>query len=175
MASKETLNLFDKIYYETYADILKYVVLNCSNIDDVKDIVQIIYLAVLKNIQKNKDVNRKYVFGIANKKIKDYYRFKYRYKIESLFSKKDELSLVDKIPADIDIEADVITKDDIDKIWEFLKREKVIISKIFYLYYYADTSLKEIATILNISESSVKNYLYRTIKKINNYLAKEDD
>lgn len=48
MASQETLKIFDELYYETYQDILKYVVCNCSNIDNVKDIVQNIYLEVLK-------------------------------------------------------------------------------------------------------------------------------
>ena len=48
MIDQETLNTFDKIYYETYQDVLKYIVVNCSNIEDVKDIVQNVYLEVLK-------------------------------------------------------------------------------------------------------------------------------
>ena len=31
MIDQETLNTFDKIYYETYQDVLKYIVVNCSN------------------------------------------------------------------------------------------------------------------------------------------------
>ena len=175
MTSQETLKIFDKLYYETYEEVVKYVVLNCSNIDDVKDIVQNIYLALLKSIEKNNDVNKNYVFGITSKKVKDYYRFKYKYKILPLFSKEDDVSLMDLVSSNVDIEKEVITKNDLDTIWEFLKKEKVIVSKIFYLYYYSNNSIKEIASTLNISEANVKNYLYRTIKKLNVYLNKDGD
>lgn len=32
MVDQETLNTFDKLYYDTYQDVLKYIVINCSNI-----------------------------------------------------------------------------------------------------------------------------------------------
>ena len=48
MIDQETLNIFDKLYNKTYKDILKYVVCNCSNTEDVKDIIQDIYVAILK-------------------------------------------------------------------------------------------------------------------------------
>ena len=50
MMSQETLNLFDELYYETYQDVLKYVIINCSNMEDVKDIIQNVYLEVLNKI-----------------------------------------------------------------------------------------------------------------------------
>ena len=53
MASQETLKTFDKYYYDTYQDILTFVVCNCSNIEDVKDIVQNTYLELYKKIKKN--------------------------------------------------------------------------------------------------------------------------
>ena len=40
MVDQETLKTFDKLYYDTYQDVLKYIVINCSNIEDVKDIIQ---------------------------------------------------------------------------------------------------------------------------------------
>lgn len=170
MINQKTLNKFDKIYKETYQDVLKYVVINCSNIEDVKDIVQNVYLEVLK-ILENKVINnnKSYIIGIAKNKINEYYRFNYKAKIISFFSKKedfDDLELIEKIPSKINIEKYVINNDDIEIIWNYLKRKKVIISKIFYLYYYDDMKIKEISKLLNISESNVKNYLYRTLKEL---------
>ena len=178
MIDQETLNTFDELYYSSYQDVLKYVVCNCQNIENVKDIIQNIYLEVFRKIKNNKLINKSYVMGIAKNKVKDYYRFNYKAKIISIFSSKsdsDALDLIDTIPANIDIELNLTKEEDIKIIWQFLKKKKVIISKIFYLYYYMDFELKEIAQELNISESNVKNYLYRTLKELKSLLKKEGD
>ena len=167
MIDQETLNTFDKLYYDTYQDVLKYIVINCSNIEDVKDIIQNVYLEVIKKM------NKSYIIGIAKNKIKDYYRFNYKVKITSLFSNiKDNknIDLVDTIDANIDIEKIIINKHDINLVWQYLKKQKTIIAKIFFLYYYMDYSIKDISLALNINESNVKNYLYRTLKKLNSLM-----
>ena len=43
MIDQETLKTFDILYYESYNEVLKYVICNCSNIQDIKDIVQNVY------------------------------------------------------------------------------------------------------------------------------------
>lgn len=55
-----------------------------------------------------------------------------------------------------------------------MKNKKSVIGKFFFLYYYENYSIKEIANILNISESNVKHYLYRTLQEINLFLGRED-
>lgn len=170
MIDQETLKNFDEIYAKTYANILKYVICNCSNIEDVKDIVQNIYLELLKVLHKKTTYNNlnAYIMGIAKNKVKEYYRFNYKNKIISLFSKKEDLELLDTIPNNIDLQKDLIQKEDLKFIWSYLKNKKVIIAKIFYLYYYSNISIKEIAKELNINESNVKHYLYRTLKELKN-------
>ena len=170
MIDQETLKKFDEIYAKTYANILKYVICNCSNIEDVKDIVQNIYLELLKVLHKKTTYNNlnAYIMGIAKNKVKEYYRFNYKNKIISLFSKKEDLELLDTIPNNIDLQKDLIQKEDLKFIWSYLKNKKVIIAKIFYLYYYSNISIKEIAKELNINESNVKHYLYRTLKELKN-------
>ena len=65
MIDQETLNKFDKLYNESYKNILKYVICNCSNVEDVKDIVQNVYVDLLKKINKiNIDNGNAYVMGI---------------------------------------------------------------------------------------------------------------
>lgn len=171
MIDHETLNMFDELYYATYSDVLNYVIINCSNMEDVKDIVQNIYLDVLNILRKNKtSISKSYIIGIAKNKVKDYYRFNYKNKIISLFSSiknKDEIDLIDAVDSGIDIEKTILNEENIKFIWEYLKRQNVIIFKIFYLYYYMDFTIKDISKALNISESNVKNYLYRTLDKFN--------
>ena len=61
MVDQETLSIFDKLYYDTYPEVLKYIVINCSNIEDVKDIIQNVYLEVLKKLNNNM---KKYLIGV---------------------------------------------------------------------------------------------------------------
>ena len=65
MIDQETLNKFDKLYNESYKNILKYVICNYSNVEDVEDIVQNVYVDLLKKINKiNIDNGNAYVMGI---------------------------------------------------------------------------------------------------------------
>ncbi|MCX4255171.1 MAG: sigma-70 family RNA polymerase sigma factor [Bacilli bacterium] len=172
MIDQETLDVFDKLYYSSYQDVLKYVICHCQNIDNVKDIIQNIYLDVFNKIKRDKKItiNKFYILGIAKHKVNDYYRFNYKAKITSIFSRKkdnNEISIIDTIASDIDLESELIKEENINCVWNYLKRKNVIVSKIFYLYYYMDFSIKDIANELSISESNVKNYLYRTLKELN--------
>ena len=180
MVDQETLHLFDELYYSTYESVLTYVVCNCSNIENVKDIVQNIYLEVLKKLEKEKTflINKAYIMGIAKNKVRDYYRFRYKNKLVSLFSfmdSKEDICLLDTVSSDIDIESDLIKEEDIQFIWAYLKKKKVVIAKIFYLYYYMDFEIKEIAEKVHMSESNVKNYLYRTLKELNVFMKKRGE
>lgn len=157
---------FNQIYDKTYPMISKYVILHCENIEDVKDILQDIYLEVYKLIKKNKIINEEYIMGITKNKIKDYYRFSYKHKIISLFTKYDDLELIDTIPDDFNLERNILLKCSNEEVWNYLKKKPVIISKVIYLYYYLEMSILEISQELNISESNVKNYIYRTLKEL---------
>ena len=167
MIDQETLNKFDKLYNESYKNVLKYVICNCSNIEDVKDIVQNVYVDLLKKINKiNIENDNAYVMGIAKNKVNEYYRFNYKVKLVNLFSKDEEFDMICNIPDDFDLQDEFIQKEDIKFIWDFLKKKKTIVFKVFYLYYYEDMSIKDIAGLLKISESNVKHYLYRTLNEL---------
>ena len=156
MTGQKALDKFDVVYNESYKDISRYVVLNANNIGDVKDILQNIYLEVYKNIDKVSDKN--YVFGIAKNVLKKYYRFK--------FLRKDDTEITDNIKSNINLEKTVMDKFDTELVWKYLKKKNKNIAKIIYLYYYEDFTIKEIANSLNLTESNVKNYIYRTLKEL---------
>ena len=168
MINQNTLKIFEDLYDKTYKNVLKYVVCNCSNVEDIKDIIQNIYMEVLKKIQKEVVFNNEnaYIMGIAKNKVNEYYRHKYKVKIVSLFANKNDEEFNIDIPDSFDLELDYIKKEDINFIWDFLKKKKIIIFKVFYLYYYEDLSIEIISKALNISQSNVKHYLYRTINEL---------
>ncbi len=92
MVDQLNLNYFNIIYEETYTDILKFIVIKCSNIDDVNDILQETYLEFWKILQK-KELNDKniksYIMGIALNKVRKHYSFIYKLNIISLFQKDE--------------------------------------------------------------------------------------
>lgn len=79
MIDYKTQDKFDKLYNETHRDILKYIVLNCYNLEDAKDILQSTYLEVYKKIDVVND--KKYIVGIAKNKIKRFIDLNIRSKI----------------------------------------------------------------------------------------------
>ena len=170
MIDQEALNTFNQLYEATYSDVLKYVIVHCSCMEDVKDIIQNIYVDVLMRLDKDKvPISEAYMMGIAKNKVKDYYRFRYKHKMVSLFSNiKDqkEIALIETLASDMDIDKMILKEEDIEFIWQYLKSQKIVIFKIFYLYYVMDFSIKDISKELCISESNVKNYLYRTCHRL---------
>ena len=178
MIDQLNLKQFDSIYEKTYNQVRKYIVCNCSNMDDVNDIIQESYLELYNAIKKNKNIENinKYLIGIAKNKIKRHYTILYRIRTISIFNKdNDETDLLDTIKNDYDLEEIIIKNDDIERIWNCLKTKKIIIQKIFYLYYELDLTIKEISQVLCISESYTKNCLYRTLKELQEFLRKDCD
>lgn len=166
MIDQRTLDKFEKLYKDSYDEVSRYVVCNCSDIEDVKDILQNIYLAAFKNMRKIED--KSYIMGIAKNKVKDFYRFKYRAKVTDT-----EEWEIEVIPDDFDLEKSFFLKYDAEKVWSYLKSKNVAVVKVFYLYFYSEMTIKDIAEELRMTESNVKNYLYRNLKEIGVYMERE--
>ena len=80
--------------------------------------------------------------------------------------KKSDEVLYDNISDNINLEKSVMEKFDTELVWNYLKKKGGNVSKIMYLYYYEDFTIKQIADTLNLTESNVKNYIYRTLKEL---------
>ncbi|MFR8233946.1 MAG: RNA polymerase sigma factor [Clostridia bacterium] len=172
---KVQIDKFEKIYNDTYNRTLKYIVVKCNNIEDVNDIMQDTYLELLNKIKRNKlekvENIENYILGIASNIIKRHYTKK---KKENIISYDDEENSVELlISDDFDLEENIITKENVDKIWSYIKGKELIIIKIFYLYYGLGLKISEIAQELEIGESNIKNKIYRTLKELKKYLGEE--
>ena len=70
----------------------------------------------------------------------------------------------------------IVNKNEWEKIWLYIKnKSNQNIPKIFYLYYNLDLTIKQISKELDLSESYVKNILYRTLKELYSKFNKECD
>ena len=74
MIDQETLKKFNELYDKTYDNVLKYVICNCFDIEDVKDIIQNTYLELLKVLNKKITLQNEnaYIMGIAKNKVKEF-------------------------------------------------------------------------------------------------------
>ncbi len=177
MIDQINLKKFNDIYDKTYNKVLKFVVCKCSNMEDVNDIVQEIYIELYEKITENYDIQNieSYVIGISKNKIKKHYGLLYKFKTLYLnHHDGDEFELIENIPSNVDIESITIRDVDLEIIWKQLKKKKIIIQKIFYLYYNLDFTIKEIVHELHLNESYIKNCLYRTLKELQKFMRKDD-
>lgn len=166
--NQQYIEQFNCIYDETYKNTLKFVVLKCGNMEDVFDILQKVYIEVFKYIKKKKIENpRAFVTDIAKKQIYKYYFFK-----KAVL----ELPLNEEIlDEENDIEDSILNQFDNERIWSFVKEEKIIVQKILVLHHLNGNTFKEIASELNLSENTVKTNYYRALQHLKSKLMKEDD
>lgn len=172
---KVQIDKFEKIYNDTYNRTLKYIVIKCNNIEDINDIMQDTYLELLNKMKRNKlekvENIDNYILGIATNIIKRHYTKK---KKENIISYDDEDNITELlIQDDFDLEESIITKYNIDKVWEYIKNKELITIKIFYLYFGLGLKISEIAQELGAGESYIKNKIYRTLKELKKYLGEE--
>lgn len=170
--------LFDTAYDAYFQKVTAYVVAKCSNIEDVKDIVQETFAELYRIIQRKGALYIKnaeaMVFRIAKCKLSDYYKSKKKDRILTplLPSGEDGDYEIDLTP-DIDIEEKYLNKETLREIFDYLKKKPLTVQKIFILYYYGDNTVKEIAEELSLTQSAVKHGLYRTIEEIRKVYQKE--
>ena len=178
MINQDNLNKFNKIYDETYSDVLKYVIIKCHNINDANDIIQEVYLEFWRILNKKELVNsniKSFLIGIAINKIRKHYTIVQRIK-SILASNKNDCDVLEKDKSNIDIEGLIIKKDDWDNVWNYIKQKKNRdVARIFYLYYVLELSIKDISRELNVGESYVKNIIFRTIKELYSLFGKGCD
>jgi RNA polymerase sigma-70 factor (ECF subfamily) len=118
------------------------------------------------------------VLKIAKQKIARNYTLLNRFKMfVSMTVKNDdnesvEIELSDSEINSMRMEDCVVNQIMLENVHRYIEKKPTEIGKIFYLFYNAGLSIPEIAEELSLSESSVKNKLYRTIKELRNLLVK---
>ncbi len=148
----------------------------CSNIEDVNDLVQDTYVELYNILKKKQKIYlencQSFVIGIAKKKIQRYYGLLYRLKNHNIYQVENEEI---ELPDDWDLEVETIKKLSAEAVWNYIKGKNIKVVKVFYLYYCTEIKISQIAKELSMSESNVKNILYRTIKDIKENVKIEGD
>lgn len=132
----------------------------CKNAEDAKDVVQDTFIAYMTSNQKFNDEGhiRAWLFRVTINKAKDF---------NKSFWKRNRMPLEDYMET-LPFE----TKEDsslFEAVLNLPEKYRVVI----HLFYYEDMSIKEISSVMRISESNVKVRLSRGRKLLKNVLMEE--
>ena len=149
--------------------------MKCNNIEDINDIIQDTYLELLKIVKKKKileieNINN-YIFGIENNIVKRHFYKKKKDNVVLFYN--DENNLNKNLEDNFDLEANIINKNNVEKVWDYLRKKDLVTTKVFYLYFALGLKIPEISKELEIGESNIKSRIYRTLKEIKKYLGKD--
>ena len=163
---------FEEIYQRTYLNTFKFITIHCYDVADINDILQDTYVEFYKILCKKRTLEmekiQNYIYGIAKNVIKRYGT-----------KKKNLVCLVNEEKEDIDVadtfdlEQNFMDNQDVKKVWNYIQNKDLMTFKIFYLYFVLGLKIVEIAQELKVTESNVKNRIYRTQKEIQKHLGKD--
>lgn len=185
MKNESIEDVFNKIYDETYHKCVVYVTCKCKNTEDIPDILQDTYTELYKTLlKKGNDYiknTQAYVLRIARSKVYDHYSLYDKFKdIIPLFGKNKEDEEYITIDINVDtfnnkLESNTIYKDSLNEIWSYIQIKSRGVQKAFYLFYYSDMKICDIAKELGENESTIKNRIYRTTNEIREKFGKDVD
>ncbi|MDY6990779.1 MAG: RNA polymerase sigma factor [Thermodesulfobacteriota bacterium] len=149
--------IFRMVYYRTRLPM------------DAEDLTQEIFVKAFKNLSKLRDPKRfrTWLFRMAVNRVADFYRKK---RLLAIFKTRDQDGEKDSKEAEAQQEAPSALDDVIkEEFWKHVtsfsenlsRREK----EVFFLRFMDHLSIREIAQVLDRSESAVKTHLYRGLKK----------
>lgn len=172
----------DRNYIRTRRALIIKSLIECKSgltLEKIRDRLEIQTISELFTVVKD-DIDGLINIGLNIEKIGEKYYFNDEINdfiipiIEN--SEKSEFTQEkDNLREKFDLEANIITKNNVAKVWKYLKQKDLITAKIFYLYFAVDLKITEISKDLELNESNIKNRIYRTLKELKRYLGKDVD
>lgn len=170
-------NIFDEYSDRVYKIAYKFV----NNPDEASDIVQDTFLKIYRNIEYFKNVNRERTISLiviyAKNASLDLLRKKSRKNkhFSSTYSDDDEVEN-DELPDDTDTPEEIIINRDIgERLAKYINMLPDSQREVIMLKYYHEMKEKEIAEILNITESTVSTRLSRAKEKLRELIGGSED
>lgn len=167
-AQKGDRNAFNRIIGLFHEDVFRLIYYRTRSRMDAEDMEQEVFLQAFRSISRLKDVSRfrSWLFTIAVNRVRDFHRKKKLLAFLGISGSEQETELPEK-------EADG-TPNALDQLLrrEFWSEVEKLSDKfssaereVFFLRFVDDLNIREIADVLNKSESAVKTHLYRALKK----------
>ena len=156
-----TTTEFDHIYTEYFAPLYRYCLSQTKHKEVAEDIIQNVFLKVLKKFSPDQLPPLPYFFTITRNTIIDYWKKKKEIIVD--ISTTPFISLLDERSNPAKIMDQEINSKEISRALEALSFEQ---KEILTLRFICDLSNPEISQLLNKSEKAVRQIQYRAIKKL---------
>lgn len=178
MAEQDQDAFFDELYDATHEKVLAYIVAKCGNTEDIADIFQETYTEIVRVIRRHGTAYLKnsqaFVMQVAKRKVYRHYKISQR--VRNIFERYGQMEEAgeDLREEGVSLEERLLTKMAVERAVYYLARKDELTKKVFYLHYHMELTIKEIAALLCLKESNVKNRLYRTQRELRACLEKEE-
>ena len=178
MSNPDIASRFDEIYNSTSKAVLAFITSKCRRTADISDIFQDTYMELYQVLSKRGagyvTNDKAFVFRIAKQKLARYYTLLERLRIfipmTTTNEDEDEVELSDFEVDTFSMEVFAVNQILLETARQYIQQKPEDVKKAFYLFYDVGLSIPEISRALAISESNVKNKLYRTLKELRNLL-----
>ncbi len=165
---------FESVYRQTYESIAKYVYFKVPQLVDAEDIVQEVYLRYYREVilkRKFIDHPQAYLLSMAANELKRYYAAKATNPIQLNSDDQDPL---ENVADETDLHAEAINAFTHEAIQREILTLSAIDQKILAGHVRFEMTFAEIATSLNLSESTVKTRYYRALKTLRHRLEHQE-
>ena len=176
MVDSNVVATFNNIYNATNNAVLSFVMAKCGNIADIQDIVQETYIELYRVLEKRGadyiENEKAFCLRIAKHKIHRHYSLAERLRMLVPLTWTDDGEESDFFELEADFMTDEFAIDRImvEEAKAFIRKKPQDVQKVFYLYYSLGNTIPEIAQLLGLGESNVKQKLYRTLKELREVL-----
>lgn len=164
----ETDAKFNKVYDETFASLKRFVASKCSNPFDIGDILQDTYTDYYRVLTKKGisyiENDADYLFRIAKRKLAKYYSLMQR--LRDIFPLPDQDDDYPGLADPCGVEEAVISSAETERILKKIKALPEDTQKLIYLCFNENMSLESISKETGLPLHTVKNKIYRGLKKI---------
>ncbi len=161
MSENQINREFEKVYYNCYDYIYKYLVTKIGSRETVEDVMQSVFLKYYQIISAGKGIlnPKHYILRMTKYAVADYYRSHHAVETQDI----SETEIIDESALDM-LERD--TAFTYEEIMYVVQKTDKLTYQIFVLHFQYGYTIDKTAKMLKIPTSTAKSKLYRELKRI---------
>jgi RNA polymerase sigma-70 factor, ECF subfamily len=167
-AQKGDRKAFDRIIGLFHEDVFRLIYYRTRSRMDAEDLEQEVFVQAFKGLSRLKELSRfrSWLFTIAVNRVRDFHRKKKLLVFLGISGSEQETELPEKEADGAPNALDQLLR---REFWSQVEKLAVKFSsaerEVFFLRFVDELNIREIADVLNKSESAVKTHLYRALRK----------
>ena len=169
MKKAELKSRFNDFYNKTYPDAMRYCIAKTGDFLNSEDLLSDVYYELYKRFLKSKEEIRepeRYLYTALKNRVSKYWN-KHCKETERLVDLGDEGNLEELLSTELELtEETVIKRMLIQDILEYVSGCPLAQRRAFAMHFYLGLSLAEVSKELDAPVTTVRNYIYRTLKDV---------